>query len=537
MYDQSLKYIAISYRWGEMDEQLVKTPDYIAHITSFHLRSLAQLCHYIKQETDLKEIQYLWIDAISVDQLNNERKKDTILKMSEIYKRATYILAVPDLHYEYLRYNPANRYLLDLVEKYRKTIYVNILNNGVSANEDSTIDKEINVKNKPRQLLNYFINDRQSCDEYNNELDGKIEDIKKVYEFLAYLTQDWSNRAWVISEYQIAKEKEKSQGTPLKYIFVYLLFSEVTTFFSYSFDHQPTNINIHSHSDSSKDSNNDSNNKINYSQVDSSSKFINFLRTRFIQQNHLNMLLNSNATRNEDRFNAILSSWKKYNYLIKNKNTISNWNITDMISVRLKLYELMDDLWDKARLLYACSHFDIGLPILPSYASQCNGDYLYLNEKDKAGVAYEVYSAYVLSFGYKMYGSYDITRQILDNTKKEFGSIYTDNILTIQLDPNYYYLSIKSIKYFIIEMEEHIFDQRFLSNYSLKDDDSLKFIWIPFFTFTIPNFTEILPLKGSRIVLLGNMDQNKWILLSRYSLRGNYKEVICCSDKYSFNIY
>ncbi|CAO3653395.1 unnamed protein product [Cunninghamella echinulata] len=529
MYDQDLKYIAISYRWGEMDEQLVKTPDYTAHITSFHLRSLAQLCHYIKKETDLKEIQYLWIDAISVDQLNHERKKDTILKMSEIYKRATYILAVPDLHYEYLRYNPANRYLLDLVEKYRKIIYMDILNDGSLVNVDNAKDEEIKNKYKTHQLLNYFINDRQSYGENNNKLDEKNEDIRKVYKFLAYLTQDWSNRAWVISEYQIAKEKEKNQGTPLKYIFIYLLFSEVSTFFSYSFDHQFTNIGINN--------NNDGNNKINYSQVDSSSKFINFLRTRFIQQDHLNMLLNSNATRNEDRFNAILSSWKKYSYLIKNKNTISNWNITDMISVRLKLYELMDDLWDKARLLYACSHFDIGLPILPSYASQCNGDYLYLNEKDNAHIAYETYLAYILSFCYKMYGNYDSARQLLDNTKKEFESIYTDNILTIQLNPHYYYLSIKSIKYFIIEMEDHIFDQEFLSNYSLKDDDSLKFIWIPFFTFTIPDFTEILPLKGSRIVLLGNMNHNKWILLSRYSLRGNYQEVTCCSDKYTFNIY
>ncbi|CAO3638433.1 unnamed protein product [Cunninghamella blakesleeana] len=40
MYDSDLKYIAISYRWGELNEQLVKTPGYTAHITSFDLFEL-----------------------------------------------------------------------------------------------------------------------------------------------------------------------------------------------------------------------------------------------------------------------------------------------------------------------------------------------------------------------------------------------------------------------------------------------------------------------------------------------------------------
>ncbi|CAO3638586.1 unnamed protein product [Cunninghamella blakesleeana] len=66
-----------------------------------------------------------------------------------------------------------------------------------------------------------------------------------------------------------------------------------------------------------------------------------------MQRSHLDMILNSNASRNEDRFNAILSSWNEYSHLIKNKDTISKWNITNMTLVRLKLYEIMDDLWDK----------------------------------------------------------------------------------------------------------------------------------------------------------------------------------------------
>ncbi|KAI9300694.1 hypothetical protein BJ944DRAFT_272599, partial [Cunninghamella echinulata] len=109
MNDKDLKYIAISYRWGELNEQLVKTPDYTAHITSFDFQDFIKLCYFIKTEQDLKNIQYLWIDAISINQQDYEQKKETILKMTDIYKRATYILAVPDLHYTYLQNNPANR--------------------------------------------------------------------------------------------------------------------------------------------------------------------------------------------------------------------------------------------------------------------------------------------------------------------------------------------------------------------------------------------------------------------------------------------
>ncbi|CAO3651622.1 unnamed protein product [Cunninghamella blakesleeana] len=40
MCDYELKYIATSYRWGEVQEQLLKTPDYTAYITSFYLNGL-----------------------------------------------------------------------------------------------------------------------------------------------------------------------------------------------------------------------------------------------------------------------------------------------------------------------------------------------------------------------------------------------------------------------------------------------------------------------------------------------------------------
>ncbi|ORZ15383.1 hypothetical protein BCR42DRAFT_416965, partial [Absidia repens] len=75
--EEDLKYVAISYRWGELQEQLV--------------------------DTDLRHMNYVWVDAICVNQSNYEQRKATIHQMSNIYKRANYILAVPDLHAAYLK--------------------------------------------------------------------------------------------------------------------------------------------------------------------------------------------------------------------------------------------------------------------------------------------------------------------------------------------------------------------------------------------------------------------------------------------------
>lgn len=46
----------------------------------------------------------------------------------------------------------------------------------------------------------------------------KEKGYKKAYKFLAYIIHDWSNRTWVISKYQNAKEKCKQHETLLKCI-------------------------------------------------------------------------------------------------------------------------------------------------------------------------------------------------------------------------------------------------------------------------------------------------------------------------------
>lgn len=243
--------------------------------------------------------------------------------MSDIYKIANYILAVPDLHKGYLMKNTANHDIFELIKKYSSTIYDDIHHiNNTKKSSSNVVSK---LKNKLKE---------------NNNDNNNNEEIKKVNRFLAFLIDDWSSRAWVISEYLIAKEKQQTISTPIKYMFISLLcldtFFKDFTFFSYSIDDHCINDKEEAEKDKA-------NNilKTNYDNVDNSQKLIKYFKTRFTQRNHLNMILNSNTTRNEDRFNVILPTWTKYQHLIKDKNIISEWEITNMISVSLKIYQLM----------------------------------------------------------------------------------------------------------------------------------------------------------------------------------------------------
>ncbi|ORZ06434.1 hypothetical protein BCR42DRAFT_456411 [Absidia repens] len=101
--EKDLKFVALSYRWGELHETMIDTKvGYIASITSFDLNDFYSLCLMMTLESDMKHIKYVWVDAICVDQRPSKRKA-TIYQMSNIYERATYILAVPDLHLTYLK--------------------------------------------------------------------------------------------------------------------------------------------------------------------------------------------------------------------------------------------------------------------------------------------------------------------------------------------------------------------------------------------------------------------------------------------------
>lgn len=218
--------------------------------------------------------------------------------------------------------------------------------------------------------------------------------------------------------------------------------------------------------------------EVTYEEVDHSSKFLSFLESKFIQRSHLDTLLKSSTNRYEDIFHAILPSWRKYNHLFNSKNTISNWNITDMIAVRLKLYDIIDDLWVKARLLYTCSLY-IGDPILPSFAIYYFP--YYFNEIDNVDYDLELALYYLSKFIINTSGKNSKnTKDYIKDFKMEFGSLFKQNLIDIQFNKQDCYLFVSSNEYFIFKTSSSIFSQEELSNYSL-ENNNLKLVYIYFF--------------------------------------------------------
>ncbi|CAO3635736.1 unnamed protein product [Cunninghamella blakesleeana] len=500
LYDKDLNYIALSYRRGQVNEQLVKTPNYTSSVTSFDLFHLRDLCNCIRREPDLKHIQYLWIDAISMNYYHDEKKKkSTIHYLTQIYQKASYILAVPDLHLKSLLNNPSNRYYIHLVEYYRNNIYQYLLSSSSSLPLSEATPTTVKL-----------------IDDINHK------ELKEAYDFLQYLVDDWSNRVWVNYEYSLAKEK---MDTPMKYIFIMLLDYNTSSFFSYSF---------YKNEQQQKQQQQLINKNHVYSQ-----QWIDFMKKKLIQREPLEMILNLITKKNEDRFYAILPIWKKYQHKIQSLTTISEWKITDMVSVRLKLFEIMDDLWDKARLLYACS-MNNETTFLPSFASQYQPEYLTIMELDHPEKAHKYYSEFLLSHLLNLlvdHHSLDICiiNEKYNQVLQMKSGLFLKNLLDIQYSSSaQLYLTLKAKKFFIYN-QPLVLNDSFLKECSLKKDGSLSLIYIPYFICSNPSFFHIIPNEATGITLVGNSAINRWVLCDIHLYTPtNY---IPSSNNYTFHIY
>lgn len=416
LYDLNIKYFAVSYRWGELCEQLVQTPDYIAHVTSFLLQDLFVLCSYIKKTFN---IPYLWIDGISINQSDFENKKQTIYKMDKIYSIAEKVICVPDLHKEYLLMNIAN------VEYY------------IFLKSNISIFKKILNDIQLQKMLTYYI-------EGNDNILSKIKlyiklkklninKINYILNWIIYIINDWRNRTWVVSE-RIIGMKNK--------LIVYSLLLNC-------------NINL----DTIPDLNN-----VPF--------FTNCLFTEYFildmvkkEETIFTMILNSNASKHEDRFFAILPH-TKYSYYI---GDVNSWKISDMTDVILKLLEIID-LDDKITYLLNYPIF-FSDNFLPSFATTSRG----------------------LKIGNKVY---------------EYIKIYVNDIVV-----NNKCLHIKSFYYkIIIEDKLDLCNNFPFEQLQLSSIDEIIIVEIPL---TLAKkrdkfLSNILSLYS--IIIKGNISKNKWII-------------------------
>ncbi|ORZ06442.1 hypothetical protein BCR42DRAFT_159556 [Absidia repens] len=177
--------------------------------------------------------------------------------------------------------------------------------------------------------------------------------IRQVMQFLADLIADWSTRVWVVSEYTIAKKKNN-----LKYWFMQL--SNQTTkglpFFTYDFTNPAFAGAIEM--------------MPNYNLKDDSNPnplhrlFHHTMSKQLHTQTFFEMMLRSKATKNEDRFYAILPLSK---YVDKLKQ-VDGWKFKTLMSVKCKLFDIMDTR-DKWNLLFlsAVIYFSNGVDVLPTF--------------------------------------------------------------------------------------------------------------------------------------------------------------------------
>ncbi|ORZ08214.1 hypothetical protein BCR42DRAFT_425469 [Absidia repens] len=430
--DGETSYVALSYRWGELDEQIVAaTDDYHARIVSFQLDDFFKLCEAMQREPDLQHIEYVWVDTLCVDQENVEKRKATIYHMNEIYLRAVAIVAVPDLHAAHISATTsANRDAMNLVKEYGRYLYY-LLDKSPGAqqsrdemdntwmdslgipkldlyrrdfmNHDNTIttSSQSNDRNDDNpciiQQMMTLMHKRYSEDkaEHGDQLQYRLmvelqrlewqrqhldwqrqlvrrkTEITQSMKFLQSIMEDWSNRTWVISEYLLARRKTGK----LKFWYNQLSSPELNgyPFFEYNFDQRkPEPFYIHGLSDDYMyDPLYQHRHEFKNQMVELANEFYDSMRRRISSRTALELILQSKASRNEDRFYSIIPLAPKYKHYIKDRHSVSGLGISDMLSVRLQLLKWLDTK-DKLNLLF-CAQNPITsktVALLPTFATQ-----------------------------------------------------------------------------------------------------------------------------------------------------------------------
>ncbi|CAO3588421.1 unnamed protein product [Absidia cylindrospora] len=434
--DGETPYVALSYRWGELDEQMVAaTEDYHARIVSFQLDDFFKLCQAIQQEPSLKHIEYVWVDALCVDQENIEKRKATIYHMNEIYTYATHIVAVPDLHASHLSTcTTANRDVMDLIKKYRRYLYY-LLDNSADAEQclqemdhawmdslgiptldlyrrdfmnDHTMARQQNnsspsddnqpcfIQQMMTLMFHRFSEDKVDHDqqlscrlmvefqrlEWQRQLEQRKNEITQSIKFLQSVMEDWSNRAWVISEYHLSRQRHGD----IKFWFNQLTSPELHgyRFFSYSFDRRNRNSQsiyetiLRGREGHSKTQDDDYDSLVQHQHrpyksqmVALKNQFHDGMRRQLNSRTALEMILQSKASRCEDRLHSILPLVPRYKHLIKDKQSVSSLGVSDLLSVRLQLLRWLDTK-DQLNLLFCAHHPTTAakvVPLLPTFAT------------------------------------------------------------------------------------------------------------------------------------------------------------------------
>ncbi|CAO3588406.1 unnamed protein product [Absidia cylindrospora] len=332
---------------------------------------------------------------------------------------------------------------------------------------------------------------------WEQQLDQRKTDIIQSMKFLRSLMEDWSNRTWVISEYHIAKRKTGK----LKFWYNQLSSRELSGYRFFEFDfvkHQDTTTTTTTTPD-----------PYTAHIIQKSRKFMGSMRRRLTKRSVLEMMLQTKASKCEDRFHSIIPLAAKYKHHIKDRNSIASLGISNMLSVRLKLMEWMDTK-DRLNLLF-CTRQSMSspAPFLPTFASHfktikagltslltrhpshCNFD---LTANDDQGVRLKRGPLETLWLSPRVYYT-PCTRhaQRRRHFYQEMGGKELPLWQALGLDPTKDGLDAVSIPLFLDHMHHH------------NDDDD----------------TALSNLLKSDLQLVGSWEKNIWLM---YPFCSNYKD-------------
>ncbi|ORZ05460.1 hypothetical protein BCR42DRAFT_496722 [Absidia repens] len=552
--DNDLNYVALSYRCGEYQETLIDTElGYMASVTAFRLNDFYFLCRLMTLDPDMQHIKYVWVDAICIDQTNVEHKRATLHHMSDIYHHANTFLAVPDLHLRgYLETNPFRNISPENPSAFFTTMY-----HVIHGHKDQVLALEAAWL----EANHISTNDKASLqaihDDYVNQkphpvhplINQRKRDLRYYAMFLANLIVDWSSRVWVVGECLLMASSTKKK---MKYWFVQFDSAEFHTqmlsqpgffsFFEYDFadpaavDGFKPRLHFGQHAlCPSLTSDLDTIyanfhftmiNQLSKSQTPTRSK-----TTLLIER-----MLKTNASKNEDRFYALLPV-SKYKHKLITKDTVAHWHIDTMLSVKLKLFELMDTK-DALVLLF----------LLAFTSSQQQNDHRMLLPTF-ATLTIEWIDIFWYPFTHEL--SSGINFDFKDRSTLQFmestPTTATDHDLVRRC---HHYLNIRPIEYYHAKVAPSTFshvEKKTLGKLGMDvGDTQIDMVCIPssakaYMTTAVCGMTSAGPYY---LFLLGSFALNQWVVKKMYydgivaKDKKNYTQRLCCDD-YSagFNIY
>lgn len=212
--DESPKYTAISYTWGDP----LDTASIFVDGKTFVVR---ENCRYVLEQAMMRHAsEHLWIDAICIDQYSNTEKSDQVAMMGEIYRKAervdvcvgpdadrsTFYLQLAQQHSshtgEVLRQSHQSGRLRNILEKMEKRGQVNA---GI-ADHESLIAMDL----FPRSLRPHVLSELGTMIFFDKIPRGDLQPLADAaHEFSG---RTYFSRLWIIQELLLSRKAKVRCG-------------------------------------------------------------------------------------------------------------------------------------------------------------------------------------------------------------------------------------------------------------------------------------------------------------------------------------